>query len=111
MVAEAGAIKFALTEEKKGTFEYYLKVTALGGEPHWSAQKTFTVECGADSARILESEFEPGVYDLDGRKPSFTIAAFETESAICPIDRYWLVETEDAVEGHPSFTGDGAVDG
>ena len=113
---EDGQIKFALTEERKDTFEYYLKVTALGGETYATdSSRTFTVECGVLSATIVESEFEPGVYNLDGRRPSFTIAAFSTESEteppLCPIDRYWLAETEDAVEGHPSFIGDGAVDG
>ena len=50
---EEGQVKFELLENQITSITYYLKVTAEGGEVNWSEEKTFTTQCGPESARII----------------------------------------------------------
>ena len=51
-------VSFSLTEESQeslGSFTYYVKVAAEGGQTHWSEAKVFETQCGNSSAGIVPS--------------------------------------------------------
>ena len=96
MNSEETTVTFTLDTEKTGTFTYYLKVTADGGEIFWSEQKSFATQCGSESAGINGSnDFTSSTFTINGDDPSFTIETFTQTSEVCKILSYELYSNTD----------------
>ena len=112
-VIEDGLVAFALNEEILGSFKYFLKVTAAGGEEWWSDELTFTTECGLGSTGFQEAVLESEtVYLLDGNPPYLEIELGPRAGAsVCTDSRYELrLEALDE-DPHPDFPDAGTVEG
>ena len=104
---------FALNEEEVGTFEYFLKVTAVGGEVFWSDERTFTTECGSGSTGFQDAVLEnETLYLLDGNLPYLEIELGPRAGAeVCTETRYELRASEGDKDPHPDFPDAGIVVG